>query len=130
MQKALADLVRRRSAGRCEYCHITAPPFQIEHIVARQHGGETVAENLAIACIWCNAYKGPNIAGIDPQTGAVVQLFHPRNELWTTHFRWEGVHLIGITPTGRATVAVLNINDPVRIKVRQKLIEKGRMSLT
>src|ERR1700677_1421335 len=73
-----ADLVAsvwRRAQSRCEYCQLSSAlypaPFQIDHIVARQHGGATVSENLALACIHCNRYKGPNIAGIDPENGAL-----------------------------------------------------------
>jgi 5-methylcytosine-specific restriction endonuclease McrA len=130
MEKVLEDLVRRRGAGRCEYCHYPLPPFQFEHIVARQHGGITVEENLALACIRCNSYKGPNLSGIDPETHAIVPLFNPRTQIWRTHFRWERARLVGITPSGRATIAVLSINNWPRIEARQRLIAAGRMSLT
>lgn len=46
MDKGLDQAVRTRARGLCEYCH--APQafyperFQIDHIVARQHGGVAV----------------------------------------------------------------------------------------
>jgi hypothetical protein len=62
-------------------------PFQIDHIIARQHGGQTRSNNLALACTRCNLNKGPNIAGIDAKSGALVPLYHPRLDRWSEHFR-------------------------------------------
>ncbi len=125
MEKALAELVRRRSTGICEYCHYPAPPFQFEHVIAHQHGGTTESENLALACLKCNLYKGPNLSGIDPDTGAIVLLFNPRTQVWRAHFRWDGSLLVGITPTARATIRVLDINSATRIAARDTLIMEG-----
>ncbi len=75
--------------------------LQIDHILARQHGGETNLENLALACVHCNQRKGPNIAGRDPVTGEVVRLFHPRQDVWRDHFEWDGPDLAGRTQIGR-----------------------------
>jgi hypothetical protein len=97
-------------------------PFHVDHIVARQHGGLTVLENLAFACLHCNRHKGPNIAGTDPTTGDLVRLFHPRNDHWNVHFEWTGVALTGRTAIGRATIHVLSINDPDFMAVREALI--------
>lgn len=70
MNAALEAEVRQRAAHRCEYCHFPEGfadvPFQIDHIVARKHGGRTELENLALACCFCNRYKGQNISGLDP----------------------------------------------------------------
>jgi hypothetical protein len=73
----------------------------------------------------CNQHKGPNIAGIDPATGEVVPLFHPRRDNWKEHFYWKGATLVGRTPTGRATVDVLDINLPHRRAFREALIDEG-----
>src|SRR5271166_1429460 len=82
----------RRAGERCEYCHLPTSvypwPFHVDHIIARQHGGLTVLDNLALSCLHCNRHKGPNIAGTDPRTGEVVRLFHPRNDQWSVHFEW------------------------------------------
>jgi hypothetical protein len=86
--------------------------FHVDHIVARQHGGESVLKNLALACMHCNQRKRPNIAGRDPGTGEIVHLFHPRRDKWSDHFEWNGAYLIGKTQIGRATIRVRAIDDP------------------
>jgi hypothetical protein len=131
MDAALRTAVRRRARLRCEYCLLPealapAVPFQVEHIVARQHGGHTALSNLALACHRCNLHKGPNLTGIDPRSRRLVRLFHPRRMMWTRHFRWDGPYLVGRTPVGRATIAVLAMNDEERINLRRTLIEAGR----
>jgi len=68
------------------------------------HGGTDEPENLALACYHCNLHKGPNLTGIDPETNRITPLFHPRRESWIDHFSFQSVYLIGLTPTGRATV--------------------------
>ncbi len=100
-------------------------PFQVDHIIARQHGGATVSDNLALACFHCNRFKGPNIAGLDPYSGKLVRLFHPRTDLWDEHFRAEGIHLFGKTPIGRATIQVLAMNAPDLLLLRLELSEEG-----
>jgi 5-methylcytosine-specific restriction endonuclease McrA len=85
-------------------------PFQIDHIIPRKHGGRTTADNLALSCFYCNSYKGPNLSGIDPMAEQIVTLFHPKRDRWEDHFQWLGPLLRGLTPVGRATITVLNIN--------------------
>jgi hypothetical protein len=114
VNQELARKVRERAGGHCEYCRLpefALPlPFQIDHIVAEQHGGETVTSNLALACPHCNRYKGPNIAGLDPVSGNLVGLFHPRTDIWKEHFEFEGPRIVGKTSIGRVTVQVLSMN--------------------
>ena len=101
-------------------------PFKIDHIVAEKHGGPTVPGNLALACPHCNRYKGPNIAGLDPDTGQLVRLFHPRKDFWTEHFAFDGPHIVGRTAVGRATVHVLAMNAPDLLLLRLELLsERG-----
>ena len=99
MDNALRSLVRRRAWDACEYCRLPQASsrivaFHVEHIISRQHGGQTEAENLALACSHCNFHKGPNIAGLDPESGRLVPLFHPRQHRWEDHFTWEGTSLL------------------------------------
>ena len=82
------------------------------------------SENLAWACFSRNLRKGPNIAGLDPETGELTPLFNPRTDLWSEHFEWNGVWLRGKTPFGRATVAVLDINHVDSVAVREALREE------
>ena len=129
MDTALSLEVRRRANGICEYCHIPQSVqrirFSVDHIIARQHGGLTVADNLALCCLHCNSHKGPNITGIDPQTGQVTALFNPRTQVWQEHLSLRGAVVIGLTPVGRATVAVLAMNDPDFVALRAALIAEG-----
>lgn len=76
-------------------------------------------------CFFCNTYKGPNIAGIDPVSMQVARLFHPRKDRWGRHFRWDGPLLVGLTRSGRATIAVLEINQPEFVAWREILIREG-----
>lgn len=119
-------LVRQRANDRCEYCHlpqsVSALRLQIEHVIAIKHGGADDDQNLALACIDCNLAKGSNLAGLDPQTGVLTSLFHPRRHLWSEHFAWKGPVLTGLTPEGRTTIVVLNINDEERIEIRSYLL--------
>ncbi len=102
--------------------------FHIEHIVARQHLDDDSAGNLALACDRCNAYKGTNIATLDAETRDRVDLFHPRQEHWEAHFRFDAATIVGLTPAGRATVRLLHMNDDRRINLREQwLIEGGAL---
>ena len=129
MDEELTQLVWRRAEHRCEYCQLHRDfsylPFEIDHVIARKHGGLTAAGNLALTCFYCNRHKGSNISGIDGRDGTIVRLFHPRRHKWSRHFRWDGPTLVGRTPIGRATVAVLNVNDPEAVATRAALIAAG-----
>ena len=129
MTARLRALVRRRAEFRCEYCHfperLAELRFQFDHIIARQHRGESGAENLALACFRCNSHKGPNLSGIDPRTGLMTRLFHPRLDQWSDHFHWRGATLLGKTAVGRATIAVLCINRQDAIAVRTTLLDEA-----
>jgi len=123
MDPKLRLFVRTRANHRCEYCGIPQEfselRFHIEHIIPRQHGGIDDAENLALACPDCNLRKGPNLSGLDPDTGEIVGLFHSRRDLWAEHFVYKGVHIIGTTPTARVTASLLAVNDPERLRIRR-----------
>ena len=129
MERALEQLVWERAGGRCEYCRVAQEheplPFQIDHIIALKHRGPTRASNLCLACFADNHHKGPNIAGLDPRTGKLTPLFNPRRHKWGRHFRWDGPVLVGLTPIGRTTIAVLEINLGYRVAFRQGLIDEG-----
>jgi HNH endonuclease len=100
-------------------------PFHIDHIIARQHGGATSAENLALACLHCNRHKGPNIAGRLPATGDIVRLFHPRFDGWNDHFEWDGAILSAKSDVGLVTIQVLAINEDDFVTVRLALMQEG-----
>jgi hypothetical protein len=123
VDEAIREAVAARAGRACEYCRIReqddAYTFHIEHIIALKHGGTTELDNLAYACQHCNLHKGPNLSGIDPHAGKVVTLYHPRRDAWTLHFAMEEFRFVGLTPTGRATVRVLAMNDSDRVQLRQ-----------
>jgi hypothetical protein len=132
MDEPTRQRVINRAGGVCEYCHLPQSaypvPFEIDHIIAGQHGGKTILSNLALACLNDNGHKGPNIAGFDPATGKLTRLFNPRRHQWRIHFRYAGPILIGRTPIGRTTVTVLAMNDPVMVALRQELMDQGMFS--
>jgi len=101
--------------------------FHIDHIMPRKHGGkEADPDNLCLACYKCNGHKGYEIAGYDPATGKLTPLYHPRNQHWDEHFALlDDMLLVGLTPEGRVTVYVLQMNDPERVENRQLLAEIG-----
>ena len=124
----LRKLVAARANGLCEYClsqeSFATERFSIEHIEPRAAGGLTVAENLALACQGCNGHKAAKAAAVDPETQTSVTLFHPRQQRWREHFAWSEDHLriIGLTPTGRATVVLLHLNRASLLRLRRALI--------
>jgi hypothetical protein len=127
-----ASLVRHvwlRAKACCEYCQLSQEwddrSFEIDHIISKKHQGPTVPGNLALSCFRCNSSKGSDISGRDPKTRRLTPLFNPRRHKWTRHFCWKGAYLAGRTPIGRVTVAVLNINDAIRVELREGLIEEG-----
>lgn len=129
MDKELQELVWERAQSRCEYCQMSQAfsqlTFEIDHIIASKHGGRTLSSNLALSCYYDNSFKGPNLSGIDPRTGRLTRLFHPRRHAWDRHFRWDGPLLVGRTAIGRTTIRVLLVNLELRVAHRQLLIDAG-----
>lgn len=119
---ALRRFVIKRAANRCEYCGLSqegqAATFHIDHVVPIAAGGETLEDNLALSCAACSLYKGARREVRDPETGQLTPLFNPRRQEWATHFVWDGPHLVGLTPAGRATVHALKMNRPVILAIR------------
>lgn len=129
MDAGLRRLVWQRAGGGCEYCRIRQEfdelTFQIEHVIPRKHPGTADAENPALACFAGNNHKGTNRSGLDPRTGELTRLFHPRCEDWNQHFGWNGAWLAGRTAIGRATIDVLAIKLPHRRELRLALMAEG-----
>lgn len=120
-------IVFERARGCCEYCRSQArfatQAFAAEHIIPRQAGGRTELDNLALSCLGCNSHKYTKIEAQDPETGQMVPLFHPRRQTWSEHFAWSDdlSHIMGQTPTGRATVKALRLNRPELVNLRRVL---------
>ena len=110
---------------RCAYCHtpqrIIGPLLELDHIIPESQGGASDDDNLCSACPMCNGHKADRGEAVDPQSGAVVRLFHPWLERWGDHFEWteDGAGIRGKTPTGRATTDALDMNNPDMVSARR-----------
>jgi hypothetical protein len=122
-----------RARGACEYCRMPQEfdvrPFQIDHIRAQKHRGLSGMSNVALACLPCNSFKGPNVAGYDPEMNKLQRLFNPRVDERVQHFAWDGPLLVGLTSVGRTTIEVLRINAVDRVAHRELLIDAGEFLL-
>ena len=130
MDAASRRWVIERARYRCEYCrlhqqHQPLVSFHIEHIIARQHSRDDSPENLALACQRCNLRKGANLTGLDPETGQLTRLFHPRQDRWIEHFEFRDGYIVGLTAVGRTTAALLQMNTPDRVELRLNLLTAG-----
>jgi hypothetical protein len=119
------------AGGKCEYCRapqsVCGYVFHLEHVIARRAGGSDDLSNRAFSCSTCNLTKGDRLQGQDPLTGTEIDLFHPRKQNWAEHFRWadDRVTLLGRTPTGRATVGCLNMNNKLVLGARRCWLRLG-----
>jgi hypothetical protein len=88
----LRRLVADRAANRCEYCRIpedeTYAVHEVDHIFAEKHGGETLEDNLCLACWICNRLKGTDLCSLDLLTGDITSLFHPGATYGQSIFVW------------------------------------------
>lgn len=116
--------VREDAGERCGYClsseKLTGFPLEIEHIIPEALGGETVRENLWLACHRCNKFKSYRIEAYDAETAKTARLFNPRMQCWDTHFQWslDTTKIIGLTPEGRVTVETLRMNNEYVVAAR------------
>jgi hypothetical protein len=126
----LRELAQMRAHRRCEYCLLHEEdarlPHEPDHIIARKHRGLAISDNLAWACFVCNRFKGSDIASIDVETGRLVRLLDPRQNVWSEHFRLEGARIIPLTAEGHVTEHVLQLNLGKRIRIRRALLVAGR----
>lgn len=124
-------LVAARAGYCCEYCRsqeqVLGMPFEVEHIVPHSAGGATDEANLCLACPRCNRHKGIQVTGPDEETAESVPLFDPRRDRWSEHFSWsvDAQELHGLTPTGRATVAALQMNNAFMMRARRLWVLAG-----
>lgn len=125
------ELSSERAQGCCEYClcqvDFATQSFSVEHIVPVNQGGVNTLENLALACQGCNSHKRTKREKADPVNGTVVPLYHPRQQKWDEHFQWseDFTLIIGVTPTGRATVEALKMNRLGVVNLRRVLYALG-----
>jgi hypothetical protein len=123
--------VIERARGICEYCYsqmaYSSDPFNAEHIIPRSRDGVTALHNLALSCFGCNNKKWTYITGRDSVTQTLAPLYHPRRDRWADHFEWNATctMLLGLTPTGRATIDLLELNRPGVVNLRRILYAYG-----
>lgn len=121
--QAFASAVQLRAGQRCEYCKmhqsLQGATFHVEHIIPASRGGPTTLDNLAWCCPSCNLHKSNRTDAIDPDTGELAALFHPRGDNWNEHFAWVDYRLTGRTASGRATIAAFRLNSDRRLLIRQ-----------
>lgn len=129
---AVVARVRAAARDRCGYCRASQKyvlgPLELDHIVPVSGGGGDEESNLWLACSVCNSHKSGKMTGVDPESGAVLPLFNPRSQRWADHFRWseDGIRVVGRTPTGRATVAALQLaTDIYALQVRESWVSAG-----
>jgi HNH endonuclease len=119
-----------RAGNRCEYCGLSQlgqeATFHIDHVTPRAAGGQTVLDNLALACVSCSLRKGAKRTGIDPETGLPERLFDPRRGIWSEHFRWRDEWVIPTSAVGRTTSSALDLNRPLILAIRLEEILRGR----
>ena len=119
---SLRRIVVERAGNHCEYCGLSqagqAATFHIDHIVPLAEGGQTTEDNLALACVSCSLRKAARLKVTDPDTGQQASIYNPRKQAWPEHFRWDRMHVVGLTPTGRATILALDMNRPIILAIR------------
>jgi HNH endonuclease len=129
---SLRRLVIQRASDRCEYCGLSqagqVATFHIDHITPVVANGKTIAENLALACVSCSLRKAAKQTVQDPETLAIVSIFHPRQQIWSEHFQWDGVRVLGLTATGRGTIQTLDLNRSIMLAIRAEEELLGRHS--
>lgn len=121
-------LIRAQARGLCEYCRCpenhSTQLFSVDHIWPQSRQGTDDADNLALSCQGCNNKKYNKTSAPDPVTGAQAPLYNPRQQRWADHFAWidEGLTISGLTATGRATVACLELNREGVVNLRGLLL--------
>lgn len=128
---SLRRSVLAAARGRCAFCRseekLMGVTFEVDHIVPRLRGGKASLSNLCLCCPSCNRHKATKTYVVDPTTGAETPLFHPILDHWSEHFAWsdDGAHVLGLTPTGRATTEALKMNRSQMLALRRYWLANG-----
>lgn len=128
VNEQLRARVAARAGDRCEYClspaRYATQRLSVEHASPRVRGGTNAFENLALSCQGCNNHKYNHVTALDPVSGELVPLYNPRQHRWAEHFAWsaDALLIVGMSPTGRATVDMLLLNRPGVVNLRRLLI--------
>ena len=124
----IEKMVHRRALGCCEYCllneNTTFLIHEMEHIISLKHGSTDAIINLALACSYCNRFKGSDIGSIFRED--FIRFFNPRKDIWADHFVLNDALIQPLTPIGEVTAKILQFNNIDRIIERQLLMEVGK----
>lgn len=94
---SLRHLIVERAGNRCEYCSLSqigqSAKFHIDHVIPIVEGGQSTEDNLALACVACSLHKAARLKAVDPDTEEQAFIYNPRTQVWTDHFRWDGVRV-------------------------------------
>ncbi|MBI3979973.1 MAG: HNH endonuclease [Chloroflexi bacterium] len=129
--RRLRARVAAQAQHRCEYCltsqRVSGAQMQVDHVVPVSQGGTSDEANLSLACAWCNSFKSATTRAADRETGEGAQIFNPRTQVWTDHFRWsdDGTLIVGLTAVGRATVLALRLNNEFIVLARRLWVLAG-----
>ena len=132
---SLRRMVFDRANGNCGYCLIpealALASHQVDHAISEKHGGETVSENLAHSCSFCNQSKGSDVGSIDAETSEYVRLHHPRRDGWMEYFQIDDGtgKILGISAVGRVTVRLLQMNRSAYLPERLLLLRAGILAM-
>ena len=136
MRKKIPAALRREVVGRakglCEYCRTDSDfsdsPFDVEHIIPLSENGATELGNLALACHGCNLKKSNKTKFFDAISQEFSILYNPRKDVWKKHFGWSEDYsiVVGLTPVGRVTVELLDLNRNGLVNRRKALYAIGR----
>jgi hypothetical protein len=131
LSEGLRSRIDEADRGCCRYCLTAEANSGIrlthDHITPVAKGGETSFDNVCLACSSCNEFKADATHAVDPFTGEAVPLFNPRAQRWRDHFAWSAnaTRIEGSTPTGRATVIALRMNQPIAVTARGRWARAG-----
>ena len=120
MRRQVSELANHK----CEYCLIqesdTYFGCEIDHIISIKHGGKSLVENLAYACMICNRYKGSDLGSITEE-GILIRFYNPGTDYWNEHFSIQSNEIIPLTAIGVVTVKIFRFNEIARKVEREAL---------
>ena len=121
--------VQSRANQCCEYCRMpelfSIIGFTIDHIISIKHGGSNDLSNLALACAFCNYFKGTDLGTILLPDQQLIRFFNPRGDKWDEHFQISEALILPKTDIGKTTVKIFQFNNVERILERESLINAG-----
>ncbi|MFK7948475.1 MAG: HNH endonuclease [Saprospiraceae bacterium] len=132
VSKKNKDFIRQLAHGCCEYCQsqeaYSTQNFSMEHIIPSHLGGSNEIDNLALSCQGCNNIKFTKIGLTNETTDEFIPFFHPRQDIWTEHFKWNNdfTLIIPLTKKGEATLEVLKMNRQQVVNWRTAVFSIGK----